>query len=70
MKKTSDIPWIATVQRIAYEEKISNLIEDIVREFARLLKPEGIISILKYNRPGRLGFYRCIERNNSIASDL
>ena len=28
--------------------------EDIVREFARLLKAEGTISILKHNRPGRV----------------
>lgn len=28
--------------------------EDIVREFARILKPDGIISIVKHNRPGRV----------------
>ena len=28
--------------------------EDIVREFARLLKPDGLISIVKHNRAGRV----------------
>ncbi len=28
--------------------------EDIVREFARILKPDGMISIVKHNRPGRV----------------
>ncbi len=28
--------------------------EDIVKEFARLLKPDGIISIVKHNRAGRV----------------
>lgn len=28
--------------------------EEVIREFSRLLKPEGYISIVKHNRPGRV----------------
>lgn len=53
--------------------------EDIVREFARLLKPDGKLSIVKHNRPGRVmqrvvllndfdGAHSLLDGNDGMAS--
>lgn len=43
---------------------------EILKEFERLLKPDGVISILKHNRPGRVMQMTVLLNNFSHANEL